>query len=56
MGAVFLYAAFKSAQTAESLWNATTVILTFVTTLMFGASYRLIRFYFKLKKHQNKKK
>gem|GEM_PF-3562948 len=55
MGAVFLFAAYRSAVATNTTWNATTVILIIFTTLMFGASYRLIRLHFKLKKHNKKK-
>lgn len=55
MGCLFLFAAYKSAMTAPTIWNATTVILTVFTTFMFGACIRLIRFYLNMKKHMKKK-
>lgn len=51
MGFLFAYLAYTSV--TDTVWNATTVLLTLVATLDFGVGFRYLRIHFRKNNHEN---
>lgn len=51
MGFLFAYLAYTSV--TDTVWNATTVLLTLVAALDFGVGFRYLGMHFRKNNHEN---